>query len=62
LLRSAIEKIVIKPMPERGRYEAELHGDMAALLDFAAAESATGSGVGIKVVAAEGFEPPSKGL
>lgn len=67
ILRSLIDAVVL--VPENGRLRIDLKGDLAGILTFAAgsrsAASARTAGLEleqIKLVAGEGFEPPTKGL
>lgn len=65
ILREIIERINVHPGERRGETDLELTGRLAAILDLAA--GGTGrergrAGLLLKMVAAEGFEPPTKGL
>ena len=61
-LRTLIEKIVVVPGEKRGETTVELHGHVPAILAFAAGPKRAESRSVISLVAAEGFEPPTKGL
>ncbi len=60
LLRALIDKVVLHPGEKRGELTVEMHGQMAAIanLNFQKKEGE----VGVKVVAEEGLEPPTRGL
>ncbi|MFO0998529.1 MAG: recombinase family protein [Alphaproteobacteria bacterium] len=62
ILRSLIERIVIHPEEGRGNYRVELRGQIASILDLAAGKNASGTGIRVMLVAAEGLEPPTQGL
>ena len=60
-IRALIERITLAPGPKRGEIAATLHGDLGAILEWAAQNTNTpgqaGSGVSVSVVAGIGFEP-----
>ena len=62
ILRQLIEEIRLIPLV--GRLEIELHGNLASILQFAQNKQpgAVNTGMRIKMVAEEGFEPPTRGL
>lgn len=61
-LRAMITDITVKPGPSRGEVFLELHGSIPAVLAFASGEVGTNHIGTVSLVAAEGFEPPTKGL
>lgn len=61
-LRAIITDITVKPGAGRGEVFLELHGSIPAVLSFASAKEGTKHDSTVLMVAAEGFEPPTKGL
>jgi site-specific DNA recombinase len=61
-LRGMITDITVKPGPKRGETLLELNGSIPAVLAFASATEGSNHEHTVIVVAAEGFEPPTKGL
>ena len=61
-LRAIITEIRVKPGEGRGQAVLELHGSIPAVLAFASGSEGTNHNSALSVVAAEGFEPPTKGL
>jgi site-specific DNA recombinase len=62
IFRTLIDRIVLRPGLRRGIMSIEVHGEPSTLFLMARAEKAgTDEGM-IKVVAEEGFEPPTRGL
>ena len=57
ILRSLIDKIVLIPLEGRGKWDIELHGDIAALLHLLQQKGDTSSDVMKWLVAGAGFEP-----
>ena len=62
ILRTLIDEIRL--IPEGAQLQIELRGDLAAILGFAQKghPGVRGAGMKIKLVAEEGFEPPTHGL
>ena len=67
-IRALIEKITLKPGPNRGEIDATLHGDLGTILAWIEAQAtgkttqtktpaALATGVSVSVVAGAGFEP-----
>jgi hypothetical protein len=62
VLRKTISEFRLFPAGRRGEVRAELHGRLAAALTYADdGKPADGDGM-FRVVAEEGFEPPTQGL
>ena len=61
-LRGMITDITVKPGPGRGNVVLELHGSIPAVLAFASGKEGSNHDSTVLMVAAEGFEPPTKGL
>jgi plasmid stabilization system protein ParE len=62
IFRSLIERIVIHPESGRGKVRIELYGQITGILDIPGAKNEAGTESVIMMVAAEGLEPPTKGL
>lgn len=62
VLRSMITKITVKAGEKKGDIIIELHGSIPAVLAFASAQEGSNHDHTVLMVAAEGFEPPTKGL
>ena len=62
ILRQIIDRITIYPSEKRGKLTVKMYGQIANFFDPTDAKSVTDSLWVRKVVAAEGFEPPTKGL
>ena len=61
-LRAMITDITVKAGAKKGEVILELHGSIPAVLAFAAGKEGSNHDHTALVVAAEGFEPPTKGL
>ncbi len=61
-LRAMITDITVKPGPKKGDVVLELHGSIPAVLAFASSKEGSNHDHTVLMVAAEGFEPPTKGL
>ena len=62
LIRSWIDRIVLTPGEDRGDMTIEVYGEPAAVLALATGDPTHAQLGVIKVVAEEGFEPPTQGL
>jgi site-specific DNA recombinase len=67
-IRALVEKITLRPGPNRGEIDATLHGELGTILGWIAAQAvgktrkretpaAFATGVSVSVVAGTGFEP-----
>ena len=67
-IRALVEKITLRPGPNRGEIDATLHGELGTILGWTAAQAvgktrkretpaAFATGVSVSVVAGTGFEP-----
>ncbi len=61
-LRAMITDVTVKPGPKKGEVMLELHGSIPAVLAFASGKEGSKHDHTVLMVAAEGFEPPTKGL
>jgi hypothetical protein len=61
-LRTLIDEIVLHPGDKRGKMSIEVYGEPSALFLLASDTPAAPDNWMIKVVAEEGFEPPTHGL
>lgn len=61
-LRSMITNVTVKPGKNRGEVSLELNGSIPAVLAFASGKEGSNLDSTVLVVAADGFEPPTKGL
>lgn len=61
-LRAMITDITVKPGKKKGEVILELHGSIPAVLAFASGKEGSNHDHTVSLVAAEGFEPPTKGL
>jgi len=62
-IRGIVTEVRVKPVGEkRGQVALEPHGSIPAILAFASAKEGSNQDLAVLMVAAEGFEPPTKGL
>ena len=67
-IRALVEKITLRPGPNRGEIDATLHGELGTILSWIGAQAvektrkretpaASATGVSVSLVAGTGFEP-----
>jgi hypothetical protein len=61
ILRGLVDRINVAPLPARGQVALTAHGLIAGVIEYATRKQAVNDSA-VKVVAGEGFEPPTLGL